>query len=66
MRQVSNLTKEQKEKIASGPAFNEFLSDARAETDYTSYTGALKSKSGERYFYVIIISFLLLFCLWYC
>jgi len=48
VRQVSNLTEEQKEKIASGPTFNEFLSDAKSETDYSNYAGALKSKSGER------------------
>ena len=50
MRQAGNLTEEQKEKIASGPAFDQFLSDARSEavTDYSNYTGALKSKSGER------------------
>lgn len=50
VRHVSNLTNEQKEKIASGPPFDKFLSDARAETvtDYSGYTGALKSKSGER------------------
>ena len=50
MRQISNLTEEQKEKIASGPSFDQFLSDARSQTvpDYSSYTGALKSKSGER------------------
>jgi len=50
VRHVSNLTNEQKEKIANGRTFDKFLSDARAETvtDYSDYTGALKSKSGER------------------
>lgn len=50
MRQVSNLTKEQQEQIARGPTFDKFLSDARSQTvtDYSDYTGALKSKSGER------------------
>jgi len=50
VRQVSNLTEEQKEKLARGPTFDKFLSDARSETvtDYSGYTGALKSESGER------------------
>jgi len=50
LRQVSQLTEEQKEKIASGPTFDQFLSDAKSRkvADYSSYTGALKSKSGER------------------
>ena len=50
MRQIGNLTDEQKEKIASGPTFDKFLSDARSKkvTDYSGYTGALKSESGER------------------
>jgi len=49
VRHASNLTKEQKEKIASGPTFDKFLSDAKSETvtDYSGYAGALKSKSGE-------------------
>jgi len=50
VRQVSNLTKEQKEKLADGPTLDKFLSDARSQavTSYSDYTGALKSKSGER------------------
>lgn len=50
MRQVSNLTEEQKEQIAQGPTFDLFLADAKSQkvTDYSGYTGALKSKSGER------------------
>jgi len=50
VRQVSNLTEEQKEKISNGPSFDKFLSDARSQTvtDYSDYTGSLKSKSGER------------------
>jgi len=50
VRQVTNLTEEQKEKLARGPAFDKFLSDARSQAapDYSGYTGALKSKSGER------------------